>query len=105
MENKGLNFLAGVGIVYVFAILFAYSFITISGPLITGNAVANAQNDSSITQQMQERESLYQTIYIVLVIFFTVLFIWTTVYIFMKKSAKNNHIKPRIYKPVRILRR
>jgi len=102
MENKGLNFLAGVGIVYVFVILFAYSFITISAPLITGNAVVNAQDDSSVAQKMQERESLYQTIYIVLVIFFTVLFIWIAVYIFMKKSAKNNHIKPRTYRAIKI---
>jgi hypothetical protein len=101
-KNKGLNFLAGVGLIYVFAVLFAYSFITISSSLVTGNAAIDiADNDSSALQQMHEKEVLYQTIYVIGIIFLTVLFIWIVVYVFSKKSRKNSHVKIRRYRAVK----
>lgn len=86
---KGLKFLAAVAVVYLFVALFSYSLFMTAGPLITANAVINLQENLTNSQQINENTGLNKTIYIISVIFVTVLFIWIVAYLFGKRVNRN----------------
>lgn len=87
---RGFKFLAAVVVVYLFVALFSYSLFMTAGPLITANAVINLQENESLTnsQQIKESAGLNKAIYIASIIFVTVLFIWIVAYLFSKRINK-----------------
>lgn len=99
-SKNGIKFLATVCAVYIFVGLFAYSFFMTSSPLFTANAVINLQEDGDGTnlQQIKEEEGLNRTIYIIEILFATVLFIWIVAYFFGRRIKKEIAIEIPKYK-------